>query len=161
MSTGNSGSGFTDPLENYEPKTYDDSLEQAICESSASQIQHTPFTTISPEDSVATALQRLASDHIACLMVVEDNRLVGIFTNREVLNKVALEDEILDRPVREVMTADPVFVRDDDPVAATLCVMAVHGYRHVPILTVDNEVSGIVSPQRITNFLSKAVADGS
>lgn len=145
---------FQDPLENYEPKKYNGPLEQAISESPSSLIQHEPFTTISADTTVAAALNKLASNHVACLLVEEDGKLVGLFTNREVLNKVALEDDILDHPVREVMTGDPVYVREDDPVAATLCVMAVHGYRHVPILTSDNRICGIVSPQRVTNFLS-------
>ena len=150
-------SDFQDPLENYDPKTYDDPLEKAICESAASDIQHEPYTTISPDDTVAAALNKLAADHIACLLVKEKGKLVGLFTNREVLNKVAAEKDILDQPVREVMTVDPVYVRDDDPVAAVLCVMAVHGYRHVPILTSDDEIFGIVSPQRIANFLTTHV----
>ncbi len=151
---------FQDPLENYDPKAYNDPLEQAICESPASEIQHEPYTTISADESVATALDRLAKDHIACLMVVENGKLVGVFTNREVLHKVALADDALQLSVREVMTPNPVRVRDDDPIAATLCVMAVHGYRHVPIVGADETVQGIVSPQRVTNFLSTRV-DGS
>lgn len=150
-------SDFQDPLENYDPKSYNDPLEKAIYESPASDVQHEPYTTIAASESVATAVNKLAGDHIACLLVEEDGRLVGIFSNREVLNKVALESDILDRPVREVMTPEPVSVRDDDPVAATLCVMAVHGYRHVPILTSNDEIYGIVSPQRVTNFLTTHV----
>ena len=150
---------FQDPLQNYEPKVYGDPLEEAICESNALAIKHDPYTTINPDDTVATALARLASNHIACLMVEERDKLVGVVTDREVLNKVALHDGILDRPVREVMTANPVSVRDDDPVAAVLNVMAVHGYRHVPILNVDGKIQGIVSPQRVTDFLSAQVGE--
>lgn len=150
---------FQDPLENYDPKTYGDTLEEAICESPASEIQHEPFTTISPNESVAAALNKLAAEHIAGLMVEEDGKLIGLFTNREVLNKVALETDVLKGTVRDVMTKEPVFVRNDDPVAATLCVMAVHGYRHVPILTSDDKIYGIVSPQRVTNFLSTHCED--
>lgn len=152
---------FQDPLENYDPKTYDDPMERAICESPASDIQHKPYTTISPDETVATALHKLAEDHIACLLVEDAGKLVGLFTNREVLKYVALEDDVLDRPVREVMTPDPVCVRHDDPVAATLCVMAVHGYRHVPLLTSDGKTYGIVSPQRVTGFLSATAEGGS
>ena len=146
---------FEDPLENYEPKTYDDPLERTIAEESAKQIQHQPHTSIGPEMTVAAAVAKLASDHVACLLVEEDGKLLGLFTNREVLNQVALEKKMLDRPVREVMTTDPVYVREDDPIAATLCVMALHGYRHVPILDADERVLGIASPQRVTSFLAK------
>lgn len=148
---------FVDPLENYDAPTYADALEEAICEQPASKVQHEPFTTIPASATVEAAVKKLAGDHLACLMVEENDKLVGLFTNREVLNKVALEPEILDQPVREVMTPDPVYVREDDPVAAALCVMAVHGYRHVPILKGDESIYGIISPQRITNFLIQYV----
>jgi predicted transcriptional regulator len=146
---------FEDPLEDYEPKTYNDPLERAIAEESVTQIQHQPHTSIGPDMTVAAAVAKLASEHVACLLVEEDGKLLGLFTHREVLNKVALEEGVLDQPVREVMTADPIFVREDDPIAATLCVMALHEYRHVPILGGDEKVLGIVSPQRVTKFLSK------
>ena len=148
---------FQDPIENFDPKTYEDPVEEAICELPVTEIQHAPYTTISPEDTVADALGRLAGDHIACLLVEEEGELVGVFTHREVLNKVAMVDGILERPVRDVMTKDPISVRADDPVAAALCVMAVHGYRHVPILGANDTIQGIVSPQRVTNFLSNLV----
>lgn len=144
---------FQDPLENYDPKTYNDPVEEAICETQVTKVQHEPYTTISQEETVTNALDKLARDHIACLMVEEQGELVGVFTHREVLNQVALEQDILDRPVRDVMTPAPTSVRDDDPVAAALCVMAVHGYRHVPVLGHDNKIQGIVSPQRVTGFL--------
>lgn len=159
MSNNKSDGEFVDPLGNYDPKTYADSLEQAICEDSAMQVQHEPFTSISPETSVAAAVNKLAADHVSCLLVEDEGKLVGLFTDREVLDKVALEEDALNRPVRDVMTKEPVFVREDDPIASTLCVMAVHGYRHVPILDINEKVVGIVSPQRVTAYLKKCFAD--
>ena len=144
---------FQDPLENYDPKTYADPLEEAVCEQQSSTIQHEPYTSIPPDMTVAEAVRKLASAHIACLLVEEQGELVGVFTHREVLNKVALEDNVHKLPVREVMTTNPIYVRADNPIAATLCAMAVHGYRHVPILDDHDKVVGIVSPQRVTNFL--------
>ena len=46
-------------------------------------------------------------------------------------------------------------------VLAPLCVMAVHGYRHVPILSYDEKIVGIVSPQRVTNFLQQHFGESS
>ena len=155
MNANPNDSSFEDPLENYEPKTYEDPLERAISEEPSIRIQHEPHTSVSPETTIAEAVQKLASIHVSCLLVEEHNQLVGVFTEREVLQKVALGEVSTDRPLREVMTTDPVFVRVDDPIASTLCVMAVHGYRHVPILGNNNEVVGIISPQRVTKFLSE------
>lgn len=144
---------FEDPLEDYEPKTYDDPLEEAVSEEPVSHIQHLPHASIPADMPVAEAVKKLALEHVACLLVEEDGKLVGVFTEREVLNKVALEEEQQNRPVREVMTPNPVYVYADDPAAAALCVMAVSGYRHVPVVDSEERVLGIVSPQRVTGFL--------
>lgn len=157
MNTESAPGEFQDPLENYEPKTYDDPLEQAIAEEPVARIQHQPHTSIGPDTSVADAVAKLASEHVACLLVEEDGKLLGIFTHREVLNRVALEKNVLDKPVREIMTQDPIFVHEHDPVATTLCVMAVHGYRHVPVLDSRERVLGVVSPQRVTKFLTECL----
>lgn len=154
----NDDEAFVDPLDNYEPKTYADPLEKAIAEETVSEIQHQPHASIGPEASVAEAVNKLATEHVACLLVEDGGRLVGVFTDREVLNKVALEPASLDKPVRELMTADPVYVYEDDAAAAALCVMAVSGYRHVPIVNSDEQVKGIISPKRVTEFLSKHLA---
>ena len=145
---------FQDPLENYEPKAYDDPLEQALVEEEIGTIRHEPFATISPETPVHEAIEKLAGLHIACLLVAEQDKLVGVFSDRDVLARVAFEfDELKDRPVRDVMTTEPVYVYEIDSAAASLSVMALCGCRHVPVLDLNENLVGIISPQRVTEFL--------
>ena len=145
---------FQDPLENYDPHEYADPLESVLNAEPVSILHSTPYASVPPDTSVREALARLAGLHIACLLIEQDGKLVGVFSARDVLNKVALEhDEVKDLPVSEVMTTDPVFVYDTDSTAATLCVMAVSGYRHVPVVNLSGDLVGIVSPQRVTEFL--------
>ena len=145
---------FSDPLENYEPKEYSDALGQALAEEELSAIRHEPFLKIAPTTPVHEAIAQLASHHIACLLVTDKNKLVGVFSERDVLSKIALEfDQVKDRPVSEVMTTDPIYVNETDSAVAALTVMAVCGYRHVPVVDLNDNVVGIVSPQRVTEFL--------
>lgn len=147
---------FQDPLEDYEPKQYDDPLEQALVEETVASVQATPYASVPPNTPVTVAVKRLAEWHVACLLIEEDGRLVGVFSDRDVLNQVALEwDSVKDKTVAEVMTRDPVFVYETDSSAAVLAVMAVSGYRHVPVLSLDNRIIGIASPQRVTKFLQQ------
>ncbi len=147
--------GFDDPLENYDPKQYDDPIEKAIAEKPISNLRSRPFVAVVPETTVSEAVKRLAAEHVSCLLVAEDGKLVGIFTDREVLHKVAFAENLDSILIRDIMTADPVFVYEDDPVAAALCVMAASGYRHVPVVDQEEKLSGIISPQRVTNYLTK------
>jgi len=147
---------FQDPLENYDPKTYADPLEQALAEESVGAIQHEPFVTISPDTKIEQAVRRLAGEGVACLLVAEDGKLQGVFSERDVLDRVSEDyDRMKDRPVAEVMSASPVFAYDSDSAAAALCVMAASGLRHVPVLNHSDEIVGIVSPQRVTGFLQE------
>jgi len=145
---------FQDPLENYEPKEYDDPLERALVEEKVTEIKATPFTSIASDATVEEAMRKLGELHHSCLLVEENGGLVGVFSDRDVLKKVALEyNEVKDRPVSELMTVDPVFVYETDSSAAALTVMAVLGFRHVPVLDLDDKIVGIISPQRVTEFL--------
>lgn len=147
---------FDDPLENYEPKQYDDPLEQALVEEELGAIRHEPYATIPPNTPVHQALDKLAGMHIACLLVAENDRLLGVLSERDVLSKLALEyDELKDLPVSEVMSSDTIYAYETDSAVAALTVMALCGYRHVPVLDMNDNLVGIVSPQRVTEFLQE------
>lgn len=151
---------FEDPLQNYDPQEYSDGFEQALVESSVEEIEAAPFVTVPANTPIHEAIAKLAGLHVACLMVEEDGKLVGVFSDRDVLDKVALEAATFrDRPVRDVMTHHPVFVYETDTPAAVLHVMAVGGHRHVPVLRHDGSIVGIVSPQRVTQFLKQHLKD--
>ena len=151
---------FRDPLECYDPKTYEDPLQQALVDESVAAIQSTPYASVSPHTPVRQAVQQLADLHVACLLVEDHGKLVGVFTDRDVLDRVALEfDLVQDRPVSEVMTMEPIFVYDTDSAASVLSVMAVSGYRHVPVLSANKTIVGVASPQRVTDFLQRYFED--
>ena len=150
---------FRDPLENYDPKIYADPLEKALAEESVAAIQHRPVATVAPDTPISEAVRELANLHVACLLVEQNGRLVGVFSDRDVLDNVALEyEQVKDKPVSDLMTTDPVFVYESDSSAAALSVMAVSGFRHVPVTDLSQKVIGIVSPQRVTAFLRKYLA---
>ncbi len=147
---------FQDPLENYDPKTYSSPLEQALAEKTVAAIQHQPYVSVTPDTPISEAVRKLAGLHVACLLVEENGKLQGVFTDRNVLEHVAQEyDQIKDHPVREVMTPNPVYVYETDKAAAALSVMALCGFRHVPVLDLEEHIVGIASPQRVTDFLQK------
>ncbi|MCA9074172.1 MAG: CBS domain-containing protein [Planctomycetaceae bacterium] len=145
---------FEDPLENYDPPNYEDPLEAALDSRAVSELQAQPCEIISADTTVADAVGQLAHLHHASLLIERDGKLVGMFTDRDLLDRVVLEYEACkDQPVSSVMTSDPVYVRETDSPAAVLAIMAVSGFRHVPVLAGDGAITGIVSPRRITEFL--------
>jgi CBS domain-containing protein len=151
---------FEGPLENYEPRMFKDALEEVLDEQPVSAIHSSPVSTISPDTKVSEAVEHMRAKEVACLLVVENNKLMGLFSVRDVLNNVAEQyDAMKDLPVSEVMTRTPIFAYDTDASGAVLSVMAASGYRHVPVLDSQQTVVGIVSPQRVLDFLLTHLSD--
>jgi CBS domain-containing protein len=125
-----------------------------LAEDTVAAISSRPYAEISPDKSVFHALQVLAGLSVASLMVVEKGRLVGVFTERDVLERVATRfAEVKNRPVRDVMTSNPIVVYETDPAGAAFSAIATAGYRHVPVLDLNEQVVGVVSPRRVFAYL--------
>jgi CBS domain-containing protein len=146
---------FNDPLSNYDGPDYADELERTIAEESVSVMQTTPFDTITPDTTIKAAMEHMAERNIASLIIADsDGRLAGIFSERDVLTKVADEyASIKDEPVSSVMTPQPMSVYVTDSPGKAMNLMATMSIRHVPILDVDDKVVGVLGPRRVTTFL--------
>lgn len=108
-------------------------------------IRHQRLFTVTPEATVRTAALMMKEYNIGSLMVVEDGRLAGIFTERDALFRVLAAGLAPDRTtVGQVMTADPVAVSPDCPVMNALHRMHDGGFRHMPVVE-DGRPVGMVS----------------
>ncbi len=112
---------------------------QAVSESAfsapLSSLRLTRPPVLAPVVSVREAVALLARDPGGAVLVLEGGALSGIFTERDVLKKVAGQPGALDAPLAEYMTADPVVVHESETVAVALHKMAAGGFRHVPLDT--------------------------
>lgn len=101
--------------------------------------------TIHPDERVAAAVAMLAERRIGATPVTEDGRVVGVFSERDVIGALAGRGAAaLDSVVRAVMTAPAVTVSPDDSVIGALSLMTRRRIRHLPVLESDQLV-GIVS----------------
>ena len=97
-----------------------------------------------PDAKLGEVLERMAEKHIGAVLIVENDKLVGIFAERDLLVKRLYDGKSLDRPVRDFMTPDPDCLTADDPIAFGLNRMVEGGYRHVPLIRPDKSVVGIL-----------------
>jgi CBS domain-containing protein len=102
--------------------------------------------------SIDEAIRRMQADGVDCLLVIEVGALVGIFTDRDAILKVAGQPTE-GRTIADVMTHDPVILRSGDPVAVAINKMAVGGFRHVPIVK-GGEPVGVVSARDVFRHLA-------
>ncbi len=110
--------------------------------------------------SLVKAIRQLNAHNIGCLLVTDKNDILqGIFTERDVLMRVAgLVDDLAAAKVGDYMTADPITVSADLPIAQALHLMSIHGFRHLPLVDEDNRPEGVVSFRDVVHHLTESLA---
>ncbi len=130
-------------------------LQMHLMEDKVSHIPYDRLVLVSPNDSVAHAVSRIKAIGIGQAVVVEDDSLVGILTERDLLNKVAGRELDLEKlPVSKVMTVHPDAIGERDAIRVIVNKMAVGGYRHVPVVR-DGHPIGIISAKAVANYILK------
>jgi CBS domain-containing protein len=111
---------------------------------------------LSPGATVAAALEAMTRDGIDCVLVVDAGKVVGVFTARDFLHRVAgagaLPHEI---PLSEVMTRDPVVMRRHDCVTYAINCMATRNIRNVPVVDDDGRPVGLLRVWDVMAHLSE------
>ncbi|MBX7250574.1 MAG: CBS domain-containing protein [Candidatus Promineofilum sp.] len=132
-----------------------DGLKDRLIEEQVSALgMHAPVE-VETGASLAKAIRQMTSHQIGCVLVTDEtDRLVGIFTERDVLMRVAgLVDDLKATSVNAYMTPNPVAVQADLPIAHALHLMAVHGFRHLPLVDEDNRPVGVISFRDVVHYL--------
>jgi CBS domain-containing protein len=97
---------------------------------------------VSPTDPVALAVRMMQHTDTNCVLVMDGNHLAGIITPWDILHKVAGPSEDLNAVTcAQIMTADPVSLRDDDDIAVAINKMSIGGFRHIPLLQGETPVA--------------------
>ena len=100
---------------------------------------------IAPGDSVLDALQRMAEKRIGALLVMEGETIVGIVTERDYARKIALLGRTSAATlVRDVMTADVMYVRPTQTSQECMALMTENRLRHLPVVEAD-KLLGLIS----------------
>ena len=101
--------------------------------------------SVHPDDTVLDAIKMLAEKDIGALIVIKDDKPVGIFTERDYARNVYLKGKSsLDTAVRDVMVAPVICVKPVQTVDECMALMTAKRFRHLPIMDGD-ELVGMVS----------------
>jgi CBS domain-containing protein len=135
-------------------------LQRAIMETPLGDLQPAQALTASPGDPVSKVIGQMRDSRQGSVLILDHGRLVGIFTERDVVNRLTGGRKDLDHlPVSEVMTRNPKALREDDTLAFAMHRMAVGHYRHVPILT-DGQAPRFVSVRGVLKYLHERALRG-
>ncbi len=109
--------------------------------------------SIGPTESVLDAVNKMNQFKIGCLMVMQGEQVLGIFTERDVLRRIIGEGRnVADVTVGEVMTAEIVCCRPETDLDDVSAIMKTRRVRHVPICDDDGKLHGVVSIGDVNAF---------
>jgi CBS domain-containing protein len=109
---------------------------------------------IDADASVIEAVRRMVQFNVGSLLVTDEGRDVGIFTERDYLRRVTLEGRTEDAPLRDVLSAPLIVAAPETTVEECMALMTDRRVRHVPV--VDNgRVIGLVSIGDLVKFRSR------
>ncbi|HEY6011703.1 MAG TPA: CBS domain-containing protein [Nitrospirota bacterium] len=109
------------------------------------------FHGIGPEATVYDALEVMAEKNIGALLVVEEGRLAGVFSERDYARKVILQGKSSKNTlVRELMSSPPISVLPETSLHECMVLMTNERIRHLPVMD-DGVLLGIVSIGDVVN----------
>ena len=147
------------PLSDLHLQTPESELERNLLADRVSVLKPKQPITIEPNMPVRDVLQLMVNQKIGCLIIADEGRPIGIFSERDALMKLNVDvEEFGDRPVSDFMTQNPHTLEANAKLVFALQRMDVGGYRHLPIVDDEGELTGIVSVRDILQYLAKAVS---
>lgn len=131
-------------------------LVRSVMEDNLSRLEQAETLAVSPEASALEVAGWMKEAQTGCALVLDDEgKLVGIFTEHDVLCKLTgAKSTSGETPVSEVMSRNPESLRETDSVAAALNKMAMGRYRHVPIRKSNGSYS-VASIKSVLKYIAQ------
>jgi CBS domain-containing protein len=130
-------------------------VEKALKQTRIREVKPQRPPSVERGATLAEAINSMRGRGAGCVLVCEGGRMAGILTERDVLNKIIGEQTRMDSPVEEFMTPAPRTLTSDDLLGDAIRLMDEGGYRHVPVVDGSGRVEGVLSIQRIIEFLAE------
>jgi CBS domain-containing protein len=108
------------------------------------ELMATRLHTVEPSDSVGEAVAVMAQHRVGSVLIMEGERLLGIFTERDTVRALSQAHDAARHEIVSWMTHDPKTVSPDEDSDAALRVMLDNGFRHLPVME-NGKVVGMVS----------------
>jgi len=129
-------------------------LSAKIEESTITDLSPRKAITVTPADTVEKAALLMREHKMGCVLVVEDGKISGIMTERDILFGIAGIKDPAAVKTCDIMHKDPVCLQADDPVSYAFHHMSVGGYRHLPVYD-GNKPIGMISARDLLRHLTE------
>ena len=115
--------------------------------------------TCSADTCLADVIAKMRSQKVGAMVITRDGGIIeGIFTERDVLNKVDLTMDQKTTPVSQLMVKNPICLMADDPVRKAIVLMRVGKFRNLPVADREKKLHFVISVRDIVNYVADSFA---
>jgi CBS domain-containing protein len=122
------------------------------------QMMSSPVVHVEPDDNVADALRAMIDRDIGAVVVVDDGRPVGVFTERDVSRRILDDPQLMVRTVGDVMSTPVVSVAPTDEVVFRFALMTGKGIRRLPVVEGDRLI-GIITERDLLRWVDAVASE--
>jgi CBS domain-containing protein len=129
-------------------------IDEVLKEKKIHQIAESKLVQASPSISVKHAVELMRTNKAGYVAITEKNKLLGLFTEKDVVYKIMGETVNWDAPAIEYMSPCPVLLSPEDSVHAAVEAMSRDSLTHIPLIGPEGDLAGVLSVRMIIRFLA-------
>ncbi|HYW73013.1 MAG TPA: CBS domain-containing protein [Pyrinomonadaceae bacterium] len=130
-------------------------LARSVMEDDLSQLEN-EFLSVTPDTAANEVVGQMRQARLGCALVLDNGKLVGIFTERDLLNKLTGHAAVPPMtPVKQLMSSNPEILLETDSVASALNKMSLGRYRHIPVKKSDGTYY-VTSIKHVLKYLARS-----
>jgi len=130
-------------------------LARSVMENDLAQLDQDETIAVAPNTPALEVARLMKSSNSGCALVVDGGKLVGIFTEHDVLNRMTGDDtDLAAVTVKELMSPNPETLQEKDSVAEAVNKMSLGRYRHIPFVKSDG-THAVASIQSVLKYIAR------
>jgi CBS domain-containing protein len=139
------------------PRTPEDKTDapRSVREDSVGLLETDDYVCVQPSAPLSEAIERMREDEGGCAIICEDTRIVGIFTERDLLTKIIGREVDMSSPVSDWMTTTVETLTPDAVIGDAVRVMNEKGYRNIPVVR-EGQLVGSISVFDVITYLAES-----
>ena len=129
-------------------------LARSVMEDNLSHLDQDETISVAPDTPALEVTERMKNSNSGCALIVDGDKLVGIFTEHDVLKRVTGAGDLAAVTVKELMSRNPETLNEKDSVAEALNKMSLGRYRHIPFKKSDGSYA-VASIRSVLKYIAQ------
>jgi len=112
--------------------------------------------TLNADASISDAAKVMEENNVGSVLIVEEGKLKGIFTERDIVRAIAKDIPVTEK-LGNIMTTDIITVYEDDYLSKAVYIVSEKGIRHLPVTDKEGNLVGIISAKDLAKYYSEYI----